>query len=140
VDSLLLALGEAQRVTTACEAATHTLGTVLRRARESRVREAAARGIGDCALRLGLDALAGDRPEAAERWFESALSAAPDTPSAWRAAIGLGDARMGQGDVLGAALAWQRVLSASSVPDSLHALAAERLGSIGNANPPGGPA
>ena len=136
VDSLLVAYGEAQRVTTACEAATHTYGTVLRRTRDPGLRATAALGIGACALRLGLDALAGKQAEAAERWLQAAVSAAPATPFGWRAAIGLGDARVTQGDVLGAALAYQSVLSAGSVPDSLAKLASEKLNAL-SAAPPG---
>ena len=137
VDSLLLAYGEAQRVTTACEAATRTFGAVLRRARDQGIRASAAQGTGACALRLGLDALAGDQAEAAERWFEAAVRVAPATPSGWRAAIGLGDARMSQGDVLGAAIAYQSVLSAAGVPDTLKKLAVDKLNALGGA-PPGG--
>jgi tetratricopeptide (TPR) repeat protein len=136
VDSLLVAYGEAQRVTTACEAATHTFGSVLRRARNAGLRATAAQGIGACALRLGLDALAGQQAEVAEHWFERAVSAAPATPFSWRAAIGLGDARMTQGDVLGAAIAYQSVLSASGVPDTLRKLATEKLNTL-SGPPPG---
>ena len=136
VDSLLVAYGEAQRVTTACEAATHTFGAVLRRARNAGLRATAAQGIGACALRLGLDALAGEQAEVAEHWFETAVSAAPATPFGWRAAIGLGDARLTQGDVLGAAIAYQGVLSAAGVPDTLQKLAAGKLNALSGA-PPG---
>ena len=136
VDSLLVAYGEAQRVTTACEAATHTFGAVLRRARSAGLRTTAALGIGACALRLGLDALAGEQTQVAEHWFEAAVGAAPATPFGWRAAIGLGDARMTQGDVLGAALAYQSVLSATGVPDTLQKLAAGKLNAL-SGPPPG---
>jgi tetratricopeptide (TPR) repeat protein len=136
VDSLLLAYGEAQMVTTACEAATHTFGVVMRRSRDSGLRSIAAQGAGACALRLGLDALAGEQSEVAERWLEAAISAAPGTPFAWRAAIGLGDARLKQGDAIGAAVAYQSVLSAASVPDSLTKLASDKLNAL-SAAPPG---
>lgn len=137
VDSLLVAYGEAQRVTTACEAATRTFGAVLRRTRDGGLRRTASQGIGACALRLGLDALAGEQAEAAERWFESALGAAPASPFGWRAAIGLGDARMLQGDLLGAALAYQSVLSAATVPDTLLKLATDKLNALGGPPPAG---
>jgi len=135
VDSLLIAYGQAQQVTTACEAATHTFGVVLRRTRNPGLRTTAALGTGACALRLGLDALAAEQAELAEHWFDAALSAAPATPFGWRASIGLGDARMRQGDLLGAALAYQTVLSAASVPDSLNKLASQKLNALG-APPP----
>jgi len=136
VDSLLVAYGEAQRITTACEAATHTYAVVLRRARNPGLRTIAAHGTAACALRLGLDALSGAQAELAEHWFEAAVSAAPATPPGWRAAIGLGDARASQGDILGAAIAYQSVLSAQGVPDSLQKLAADKLNGLGSV-PPG---
>jgi hypothetical protein len=66
------------------------------------------------------------------------MRAALASPAGWRAAIGLGDARLGQGDVLGAAMAYQRVLSATGVPDSLMKLAAGKLNALG-APPPSAP-
>lgn len=135
VDSLLVALGTAQRVTTACETATRTLQTALRRTRDAGLRATASEGVSACALRLGLDALAGEQAETAERWFETAIGAAPATPSGWRAQIGLGDARLGQGDVLGAAIAYQAVVSAVGVPDSLARLATGKLNALGGSPP-----
>lgn len=136
VDSLLVAFGRAQRVTTACETATRTLKAVLRRTRDPGLRAAASDGVSACALRLGLDALAGEQSETAERWFEAAIEAAAASPSGWRAHIGLGDARLRQGDVLGAAIAYQAVASAAGVPDSLARLAGEKLNALGGAPPP----
>ena len=136
VDSLLLALGSAQRVTTDCEGASQTLRTVLRRTRDNAIRRSATLGMGLCALRLGLDALATQQPETAEQWFEEAATAAGASPVGWRASVGLGDARLGQGDILGAALAYQSVLSAAGVPDSLVKLATDKLNALGAA-PPG---
>lgn len=136
VDSLLLALGAAQRVTTDCESASQTLRTVLRRTRDNGVRRTATQGVGVCALQLGLDALTTGHPETAEPWFEEAVTAAGASPLGWRASVGLGDARLGQGDILGAALAYQSVLSATGVPDSLIKLATEKLNALGAA-PPG---
>ena len=136
VDSLLVALGNAQRVTTACETATRTLQTALRRTRNPGLRATASEGVSACALRLGLDALAGEQAETAERWFEAAIAAASATPSGWRAQIGLGDARLSQGDVLGAAIAYQTVTSAVGVPDSLAKLATGKLNALGGSTPP----
>jgi len=136
VDSLLVAFGSAQRVVTACETATRTLRAVLRRSRDPGLRASASDGVGACSLRLGLDALAGEQAEAAERWFEAAIAAAGASPSGWRAQIGMGDARLSQGDVLGAAIAYQTVVSAPGVPDSLTKLAGEKLNALGGATPP----
>jgi len=138
VDSLLVAYAGAQRVTTACDAAARTFQTVLRRSRDPGLRSSAGVGIAACALRLGLDALAADQAADAERWFEAAMRASLASPAGWRAAIGLGDARLGQGDVLGAAMAYQRVLSGTGVPDSLVKLASGKLNALG-APPPSAP-
>lgn len=136
VDSLLVAYGTAQRVTTACESATRTLRTVLRRSRDAGLRNSASAGMTTCALRLGLDALDGEQAEAAEQWFLSAVTVGGATPAGWRAAIGLGDARLRQGDVLGAASAYQGVISAAGVPDTLTRLAIDKLNALGGP-PPG---
>ena len=55
----------------------------------------------------------------------------PASPVGWRAEIGLGDSRLLQGDVLGAALAYQSVVSVQAVPDSLRTLARAKLDSLG---------
>lgn len=135
VDSLLVAVGAAERVTTDCESASRTFKTVLRRTRDNGLRRTAAQGMSVCAVRLGLDALATQQPETAERWFEEAVTAAGASAWGWRASVGLGDARLGQGDVLGAALAWQSVISAAGAPDSLVQLATHKLNALGAASP-----
>ena len=135
VDSLLVAVGGAQRVTTDCEGASRTLKTVLRRTRDNGLRKTASEGMSVCAVRLGLDALASQQPEAAERWFEEAVTAAGASPWGWRASVGLGDARLGQGDVLGAALAYQSVISAAAAPDSLIKMATAKLNALATAPP-----
>ncbi|MGQ0702098.1 MAG: hypothetical protein ACT4PM_03070 [Gemmatimonadales bacterium] len=136
VDSLLIRYGEAQRVTTACEGASRTYRIVLRRTQAASLRAAASAGLGACALQLGLDALAASRAEEAESWFESVTRTLPQSPLAWRAELGFGDARLLQGDVLGAALSYQSVLSAKAVPDSLRTLARDKLNRLGNASVP----
>jgi len=136
VDSLLVAWGAAQRRTTACEAATRTFKTALRRARDPSLRQAAQGGLAACALLLGLDALAAKRAEMAEEWFEVVTSGAPDTPMAWQARIGRGEARLLQGDLLGAALEWQAVVSSPGVPDSLAKAASIKLNALAAADPP----
>ena len=136
VDSLLVAWGVAQRRTTACEAATRTFRTALRRARDPSLRQTAQGGLAACALRLGLDALDAKRAEMAEEWFEVVTGGAPDTPMAWEARIGRGEARLLQGDLLGAALEWQAVVSSPGVPDSLAKVASNRLNALAAADAP----
>ena len=55
------------------------------------------------------------------------------TPRGWRAQIGRGDARLMQGDAIGASVAYQSVLAGASVPDSLRTMAAARLNDLGSA-------
>ena len=133
MDSLLLIYADAQRLTTACDAAARTYRIVIRRADDGRQRAAAKDGLSSCALQLGLDALGAQAPTDAEAWFETALGLAAGTPRGWRAQVGLGEARFAQGDVLGASIAFQAVLSASGVPDSLQALATQKLNALGTA-------
>jgi hypothetical protein len=82
---------------------------------------------------MGLDAMAGDRAELAEQWFSQASAADSASPVGLRARIGWGDARLRQGDVLGAAIAWQAVITAAGAPDSLVKVAMERLNGLANA-------
>ena len=136
VDSLLLAYAEAQRLTTACDGAARTYRILLRRSDDTRFRGAAEAGLSRCALQLGLDALAAAQPDGAERWFLVVLGIESGTPRGWRAQIGRGDARLLQGDVMGAAIAFQAVLSSLAVPDSLRELAASKLNGLGMAPAP----
>ena len=136
VDRLLVDYGRALEETTACDAATEAYRTVLRRAANSRLQAQARAGLGACALRLGLDALASDQAATAEEWLTTAVTVDTTGPISYRARIGLGEARLRQGDVLGAAVWWQSILSAAGVPDSLRQLAAGRLNSLAAAGPP----
>jgi hypothetical protein len=97
-------------------------------------------GLVACAGLLGQDALAARQANVAEKWFDLVLGVETDGPVGWRAQLGLGDARLMQGDALGAAVAWQAVLSAAGVPDSLRESAQAKLNSLGAAStePPAG--
>lgn len=136
VDSLLLRYGQVLRESLACDQATGVFRTLLRRSRTSAIAARARGGLADCALLLGLDALVSERLVEAERWFDEAASTDYGGPVGWRARIGYGDARQRQGDLLGAAVAYQSVLSSPAVPDSLLRLAGERLNAIGGGSPP----
>ncbi|HUG28066.1 MAG TPA: tetratricopeptide repeat protein [Gemmatimonadales bacterium] len=135
VDSLLVRYGMALRETLACDAAAETYRTVLRRSRLASLTSQARTGLAECALLLGLDALLSERLDEAERWFDEAASTDFTGPVGWRARIGYGDARGRQGDYLGAATAYQSVLSGQAVPDSLLGLARERLNAIAGSDP-----
>jgi tetratricopeptide (TPR) repeat protein len=136
VDSLLLRLAEAQRITVACDGAASSYRTVLRRTDDPKIRSAARDGLADCALILGQDALSSRDDTAAESWFALVVQFEPETVRGWRANVGVGDARLLRGDALGAAVAYQAVLSAVGVPDSLREAAAAKLNSLGAAPPP----
>jgi len=87
-------------------------------------------------LSLGLAALGGGRADDAAGWFVQAVRVDSTSWTGRRALIGLGDARVGQGDILGAAIAFQSVLDERASPtDSLAMMAADRLRSLGAAGP-----
>lgn len=138
VDSLLLRLADAQRATVACDAAAGNYRALLRRTQDGRLRAAARSGLAECALLLGQDALGVSDGPVAEQWFETVLGFETETPRAWRARIGLGDARILQGDALGAAVAYQAVVAAAGAPDSVRAVATTKLNGLGaaSAEPP----
>jgi hypothetical protein len=140
VDSLLLRYADAQRATVACEGATGGYRAVLRRTTDARIKTAARAGLTECAVLLGQDALTARQASAAEKWFDLVLGFESDGPLGWRAQVGLGDARLMQGDALGAAVAWQGVLSAAGLPDSLRESVTAKLNSLGAAStePPAG--
>lgn len=135
VDSLLLRYGQTLRETLACDAAVEVYRTLLRRSRLAGLAGAARTGLAECALLLGLDAMLSERLAEAEIWFDEAASTDYAGAAGWRARIGYGDARGRQGDYLGAATAYQSVLSGQSVPDSLRLLARERLNEIAGGSP-----
>jgi tetratricopeptide (TPR) repeat protein len=133
VDRLLLRHADGLRVRLACREAVRSYQTALRRSREDVLREAAARGLADCALRLGLAALEGGAMEETEGWLLEAISADPAGDAGIRARIAWGDARERQGDRLGAMISWQAVMAMTAAPDSLRALAMERISMLGGA-------
>lgn len=134
IDSLLLRYAEAQRATVACEEAAASYRTLLRRTIDRRQRGVARGGLADCALVLGHDALSVQNGRAAERWFDLVLGFETETTRGLRAQIGLGDARVLLGDALGAAVAYQAVLAASGVSDSLRDVAVTKLNGLGAAS------
>lgn len=138
VNQVLLRYATSLRSTSGCEEATGAYRTALRRIREPGLRQEIQSGLAGCALRLGLEALASDRPETAEQWFTEAASVDAGGANGLRARIGWGDARLRQGDVLGAAITWQSVVSVSGAPDSLAQMAAARINALASAGPPEG--
>ena len=136
LDSLLAAYAATLQAGGGCEPAAPVYRSVLRRSRDLAVRGRAGAGLATCALTLGLAALGGGRADDAAGWFIQAVQVDSTTWTGRRALIGLGDARVGQGDILGAAIAFQSVVDErTSISDSLAQMAAERLRALGAAGP-----
>lgn len=139
-DSLLAAYGAALQEMGACDQAAPTFRATLRRTRDPGLRQRAGAGLANCALTLGITALGAHRLEDAARWFYQASQVDSTTWTGRRALIGLGDARVGQGDILGAVIAFQQALGSSAHPDSLGLVATERLRTLGAPMPAPEPA
>ena len=133
-DSLLLLYGHALRETTACEEASHAYEAVVRRTRDAKLVAGARGGIAACGVQLGTQAVTANDPFAAERWFTAAAAADSTGADGRRAFLGIADLRRRQGDLVGAAMAFQAVLNVSS-SDSLGRIAKARLDSLGAAVP-----
>lgn len=127
VDSLLLLYGNADRETTACEEAVRIYRTVLRRAGDGTPSPSASDGLGSCAVQLGRDAVQLEQPQIAERWFRMAVEANAPGDLMREALLGLGDARLHQGDSLEAAAAYRRALDQAGAADSLGQSADQKL-------------
>ena len=132
VDQMLVGYAEALQVTTAFGDAADAFQAVLRRSRDPLIRSRATAGLGGSGLELGREALGADRPEVAARWFSRVLSVDSLSERGRSALVGLGDARVAQGDLLGATIAYQDVLDGSA-NDSFATQASLRLARLGSA-------
>jgi tetratricopeptide (TPR) repeat protein len=130
VDQMLVQYGLALQRTTACGPAAEIYLTALRRSRDARVRSRAIEGLGTCGVQLGLEALAVERPEVASQWFSRVVALDSSSERGRRALVGLGDARVELGDLLGATIAYQDAMRPGAA-DSVIAMATERLGRLG---------
>jgi hypothetical protein len=72
-----------------------------------------------------------DQAEVAARWFSKAAGFSSGSMTGRRALVGLGDARIKLGDILGAAIAYQDAIDSES--DSISIMARQRLTALGNA-------
>lgn len=134
VDSLLVQQAGALAKTGSCSAAIRLYQAAVRRAGRSGNSGAEA-GLVDCFFRLGATQLM-SAPDSAEAWFRSAAGI-DSTSSVGRAAmVGVGDARLRQGDLIGAALAYQTVLSSGDRSDSLATVAGAKLNALVSAEVP----
>lgn len=130
VDQMLLQFGNALRQTTACGEAAEVYLTALRRSRDAAIRSRAIEGLGSCAVQLGLEALTVEHPDVALQWFGRVVALDSSSERGRRALIGLGDARVELGDLLGATIAYQDAMRPGA-SDSILAIASERLGRLG---------
>jgi tetratricopeptide (TPR) repeat protein len=135
-DSLLGGYADVLRATESCRKGIRVYRSVLRRTESSRLAEDLLRGRAACALELGREHV-DEEPWTAEGWFLEAVDAAPETDIGRMALVGLGEARSGQGDLIGAALAYQAAVASTTDPDSITILAMEKLNEIAAARPPG---
>jgi len=131
-DSVLLALGEAEHQRGNCHQAVPVLESVLRRSGAQPSPPVASALLADCELTLGLAALNAESAGDAEQWLDRAARRDPTGIIGRRALVGFGDARLRQGDLFSATLAWQTVASARVAADSITILALERLQSAGS--------
>lgn len=131
-DQMLMQYGGALQATTACGDAIDIYQVALRRTRDPALRTRAVRGVADCGLQLGREALSVDRPEIATQWFTRVLAVDSTSDRGRLALVGLGDARVAQGDLLGATIVFQDAMKADP-NDSVSALAGQRLTKLGAA-------
>jgi tetratricopeptide (TPR) repeat protein len=132
VDQMLLQYGGALERTTACGDAVELYEVVLRRSRDPATRQRATDGLGDCGLVLGREALSLKRADVAAAWYARVTGVDSTSDRGRLALIGLGDARVAMGDLLGATLVYQDALRGSP-SDSVFALATARLAQLGGA-------
>jgi tetratricopeptide (TPR) repeat protein len=130
VDQMLVQYGAALQSTTACGEAADIFQAALRRSHDGTVRSRAVDGLGACGVQLGLEALLVEHPDVAYQWFSRVVAVDSSSERGRRALVGLGDARVEQGDLLGATIAYQDAMRPGA-SDSIIAIATERLGRLG---------
>jgi tetratricopeptide (TPR) repeat protein len=132
VDTLLARYGRTLRQSGNCAEAVPLLRAALRRAGGGAGGAEARAGLAECALRLGQAALA-DTPARAEEWFRTAAAADSSSDVGRLALVGVGDARVRQGDVVAGAISYQAAIAKSARPDSVHQLATRKLNALASA-------
>lgn len=127
VDSLLGAYGELLRADGACTEAASAYRSALRRNRDSAPPPAIRAGLAVCALEFGTRALDAYELLVAERWFAEAARLDSSSAVGRQALVGVGDARVRQGDTAWAAEAFRAAIALTVEPDSISRRAAARL-------------
>jgi tetratricopeptide (TPR) repeat protein len=90
---------------------------------------AAADGLAGCYTQLG-SALLASAPDSAEVLLRDAAALDSSSSNGRAALIGVGDARLRQGDLIGAALAYQAAISAGAPGDSIGVAAGKKLNAL----------
>ena len=132
VDSLLGQYAEALRETNACASATRIYRATLRRSSDSKLRAVLADGLAACAAQLGREAMAVNKADSAAYWFGEAVRADSTSEAGRQALVSLGDVRVAQGDILGAAMAYQAAITGAVESDTISQLAAHKLNALGS--------
>jgi tetratricopeptide (TPR) repeat protein len=133
VDQILVQYGGLLEGTRACQDAVLAHLTALRRTRDPDLRRKAAGGFAGCAIQLGQEALTVQKPEIAALWFGRVVSADSLSDNGRAALVGLGEARIALGDILGASLAFEDAVRDADPPDSITVRARQRLAALGAA-------
>ncbi|MGH7701546.1 MAG: hypothetical protein ACREMO_00480 [Gemmatimonadales bacterium] len=136
-DSLLVNYGAAFEETAACGEAIGVYRAARRRSHIPELQARARAGLAECGLRLGEEALRLSQPAVAARWFGEAIVVDSTSDVGRRSLLGMGDARMAQGDILAAAIAFESAIVRDSVADSISQVAARKLNALGSAQPGG---
>ena len=129
-DSLLLKYGKALAATGQCDAAVAAFRGVLRRSADTARRAESGIALARCALTLGDSALAAGHAVDADRWYTVAAQVDSASTEGRRALIGIGDARVAQGDTIAAMIVWGRAgrrNGGKAAGDSIAALAEARI-------------
>lgn len=135
-DSLLFVYGLVTARARDCAAAMPAFEAVIRRRREPAAAEASREGLALCALYEGHRALAAGQAEDAEAWYRRATAPGAAVDVARAAFLGIGDIRMGRGDIAGAVESYQLALQGGSPGDTLSVRAQERINVLGRADAP----
>lgn len=125
-DDALYALARSAQEHGHCDAAEPLLGVVAKRASPT-VAGHASRALATCRLQVGILAVEAGDTAAAVVAFNEAVDHDPNGSAGRRALLALGDLHLQSGDPFGARLAWQTVATSPVDPDSITALALERL-------------
>lgn len=125
-DSLLLAWAGAVRRREGCAGAMGRFSALIHRGGEEVVARA-EQELAGCELEQGLARLEAADYDSALRMLGRAAGRVPESATGRRALIAVGDVHIQMGDPFSAQVAWQTVASWNGPPDSLTALALERL-------------